>query len=98
MKEKLDIDGDINLHLDEFHDGQGIFSCDKFVYTSRLTNSTDGMKPELKLIRKNNTANLQILPNVGIIKSNNFCVEEDDRDIISKACTMPCLGRTPCLR
>ena len=107
LKQKIGIENDVYQHLESLEDLDYLkSSCKKMdkVFPpnsnhAKIIKSNNGFKPDFELVTMNGTVKLQTVFEGSIIEDNNFCVGEDWKgNIVTKACTLPCLGIKPCLR
>ena len=102
FKDVFDIEGDFSDHAEKLPINQAEANCNqrgKFYTQPKVINSTKELDPEFKLVQQGNVVNLQILFSGKILKSDEFCTyNEFDGSLVVRACTLPCLGRQPCLK
>ena len=112
MKKQFNLTDDIGQHL-EYQRGYPSCQIKgkNFILSEGVINSTnESVNPEFKTVWREGSIMMKNLITGDFIKDYDFCVQNDGSiwnyttskyqhsTLIAKACTLPCLGRLPCLR
>ena len=110
MKKQFNLTGDFSQHS-EFQRKYPSCQGKHFMLSEGVINSNNAsVTPEFKSMWQEGSIMLKNLVTGDLIKEFDFCVQHhlamwnfttaqyQQSTLIAKACTLPCLGRLPCLR
>ena len=103
FKDQLGVEDNIDLYLHKVPNlGVAKSNCQNTgnFFSPKVINTTNKkFEPEYKFVKNGSRVYIQNMYNSEVFENGDFCVDDDAYgNVVARACTLPCLGRKPCLR